>query len=221
MQQSIPLKAGQTAKVSAPCRTFIIEDCGAEASITVSVEFKGGASLEELGQRQRGFKFRTLDASVSYLHLTAANDTTVTLLTSGQNIDVSTIDGASVTATIDVAQLPLEVSNDRGSPGNLLYVSGVTLADAPATGLDDAAPVNVTDALTAVLAVDANRREVRITNQGADPVAIGGASLTWARRVVVLEAGDTWIEQRAANLAIKAICAAGTTATIGVQTVTA
>lgn len=221
MQQTIPLKAGQTAKISAPCRTFILEDCGAEASIDVKVEFKGGASLEELGQRQRGFKFRALDAAISFLHLTAAADTTATVLTSGQNVDVSTIDGAAVTATIDVSQLPLEVSNDRGSPGNLLHVTGVSLADAPATALDDAAAVNVTDALTAVLGADANRREVRITNQSGDPVAIGGASLTWARRAVVLEPGDTWVETRAANLAIKAICAATKTATIGVQTVSA
>ncbi len=85
--------------------------------------------------------------------------------------------------------------------------------------ISEPAAVAVTDALTAVLAADADALSVRLYNQGPDPVAIGGAGLTWAKRAVVLEAGDSFVEEVAAALALSAICDAGGAATLGVQVV--
>ena len=115
----------------------------------------------------------------------------------------------------------LLVSNDRGTPGNLLYVTGVSLTDAPATSTTTPAPVPVGAALVAVVAANASRRALRIYNQGPDPATLGPAGHTWAKRAVVIEAGQTFFEDRAANLATYAICEAGKAATLGIQEVIA
>jgi hypothetical protein len=52
-------------------------------------------------------------------------------------------------------------------------------------------------------------------------VAIGPAGLTWAKRVIVLDVGDVWIEDRGANLAWSAICDAAKTASVTWQGITA
>jgi hypothetical protein len=97
--------------------------------------------------------------------------------------------------------------------------SEVTYADAPAVTLTDNAAVAVTNIEAALVAANASRRGLRITNIGTDPVAIGFTGITWAKRCIVLDVGDTWIEERAANLAWSAICDAAKTASVTVQQV--
>jgi hypothetical protein len=133
-------------------------------------------------------------------------------------IDFDFTEGATVNAIIQ--GLPLAVSNDRGAPGNPVTVTAVTVNDAPATGAANQAPVTANTTGVVVAAANAARRELRITNLGPNPIAIGAAGLTWANRAVVLEVGDTWVENRGANLAWTAITGTGT-ASVGVQGLTA
>lgn len=116
---------------------------------------------------------------------------------------------------------PLDVSNDRGSPGNLLHVTGVSIADAPAVACSANAPVAVDDTADLIAAADANRRAIRFANIGASAVALGPVGQTWAGRVIVLEPGDVWIEDRAANLAWYGITDAGGATSVTWQGITA
>lgn len=110
----------------------------------------------------------------------------------------------------------IEVKNDAGNP---LVVSGEVTTAPNGNSISEPAAVAVTDVLTALLGADATALSVRLYNQGPDPVAIGGAGLTWAKRAVVLGVGDALLEEVAARLALSAICDAGNTAIVGIQVV--
>jgi hypothetical protein len=116
---------------------------------------------------------------------------------------------------------PIYVVNDRGTPGNLLHVTGVSLSDAPAVSVTNNAAVACSDVAAVVIAADTDRREIRFLNLGPDPVAIGAAGITWAARTIVLEQGDIWIEDRGANLAWSGITDTGDAADVTVQEVLA
>lgn len=221
MQIKVPLKAGENTRVSLGCKSLLLASTGVASSVNVSIEFRGNAQPESMGDLVRGFKIRLLDTSelMETLVLIAPVDCTVTLLTSNQNIDFNFSDGLKVTATIDPSQLPLATANDRGAVGNPVYVSGITYSDAPATALVDNAAIAVTAAGEAVLGALGTRKSVRFANLGPDPVAIGFTGLTWAKRSIVLNAGDVWLEDRAANLAWAAITDAAKTASVTVQEV--
>lgn len=226
MQYKINLLAGIPLRQELQGRTFVIVDTGAAPEIDLKIEIAGFAS-EELRAVRRGFKIRA--PGFTSCLLKSAVDCTVEVVTSYADISINYQDGNSVNANIlgmptvrlDPAQLPLAVVPDRGAPANPVYVSGITYADAPAVTLQDNAAVAVTSAGAALVAAVAARRGLRITNIGADPVAIGFTGITWAKRCVVLNPGDTWVEDRAANLAWAAICDAAKTASVTVQEVIA
>lgn len=147
---------------------------------------------------------------------------TVTVQVTDGDID-ETNSPSAIAQAIDqlLRATPLPVSNDRGSPGNLMHVTGVSINDAPAVAISSNAPVACSPVAAVVAAADANRRAIRFSNLGPDPVALGPAGLTWAQRVIVLEVGDVWIEDRAANLAWSAITDAGDAASVTWQGITA
>lgn len=76
------------------------------------------------------------------------------------------------------------------------------------------AAVAVTDALTAINAPIVGARQLRFCNIGSDPVAIGTASLTWAKRNIVLNPGDMWIESDTPEAQWYGICDATKTASV-------
>jgi hypothetical protein len=115
--------------------------------------------------------------------------------------------------TINLTATEVGLTSDGVDVG---AASPLPVTQALATTITSSAAVAVTAALTDVLAAG-TRRGVRLFNQGAAAVAIGGAGLTWANRAVVLEVGDSHEELVAPGAAIKAICAATLTATLGVQ----
>lgn len=196
---------------------FVLMSTGAESSIELRL-MRGTLELENFRTAKRGFKARTVEG-FTHVEFKAAAPTAVEFIISSGEVDIDTVDGASVLATIQ--GLPLQVSNDRGTPGNLLHVTGVSLADAPATATSANAAVAVNDTADLIAAADANRRAIRIANLGPDPVALGPAAQTWAGRVIVLEVGDIWLEDRAANLAWYAITDTGGSASVTWQGITA
>ena len=218
MQFRFNLVAGIPQNQETAGRMFVLESTGAAPTLAVTL-YNGSEEIETIDAAQRGFSARLLEGSFTRVRLLSTVDTSASIIISKQNLALDFVSGSNVNAII--AGLPLPVSNDRGSPGNLMYVSGVTIDDAPAVAVADAAAVAVGAFVTAIAAANANRRELRLSNIGADAVAIGGGSIAWANRVVVLNPGDVWVETRGANLAWSGVCDTGKTASVTAQEVTA
>jgi hypothetical protein len=215
MQYKINLLAGVPQRQEFSGTTLVLMDTGAAASIDMSVELQGYA-VEEMRGVKRGLKMQTPGFTAA--KFTAAVNCTIEVIASAANISVNYQEGATVNANI-IGTVP--VSNDLGSLATPLHVVGVTYTDAPAVTLQDNAAVTVTDTGAALVAANANRRGLRFTNIGTDQVTIGFTGITWAKRCIVLNNGDTWIEERAANLAWAADCDTAKTASVTVQEVIA
>lgn len=215
MQYTINLKAGQESRSQIAGRNFAILSTGSAASIDVKIEITGFA-VEELRGQKRGMKVRT--PGFDGVRFLSSVDTQIEVFASVADIDIS-LEGQAVAATI--LNTPLAVVPDRGAPGAPVYVSGITYSDAPATSMLNTGPVAVTDTAVSVLAANAARKAARFYNAGTDDVALGASGLTWAKRCIVLAAGDTWVEERSANLEWVAICDTGKTASVNVQEVLA
>lgn len=213
MQGQIELKAGKPYHVPVDAMYFVLTSTGAAPSIKLRFSLPGG-NTEDFEEASRGLKLRLLAGNFIGIEATAAVDCTVKFLVSQNAVDVDFVDGATVTVSG-------QVDLTRGAPGAPLSVTAVTLADSPAVGLSHGGPVGCGPAAVVIAPADAARRALRIMNLGPDPVAIGPAGITWAQRVLVLEAGDFWFEDRAANLAWSAITDAGKAASVNTQRVTA
>lgn len=224
MQYRITLQAGIPKRQIMTGKTLVLLDTGVALEIDVSIETTGGYAGEELRGVKRGLKFQA--DGITGAKFTASVDCVIEVVVSMANISINYQENSTVNAnilgTVPVSvALPLQVVNNLGAPASPMHVVGVTLADAAATAVQDNAAVAVAAVAVAVVAANANRRELRITNIGADPVALGAAGITWAKRCIILNAGDTWLETRAANLAMSAICDAAKTASLTVQEVIA
>lgn len=208
---SVPLKAGAKTRLPYPGRSLQIVNAGAAGSVSLDVEWGGDQQNEEnLGAFSNGDALPAGSDSFLALSLTAGVDTTVDLLVSKR--DVSLRNGQAVDATIS-GPLPLPVQTNRGQDaGTPMFVS-----DALANNVVDGAPVAAGPAAVALMAADATRLEAVIFNQGPAAVAIGMAGITWAKRAIVLNAGDAWVESRAAAKAWQVITDAGLSATVTVQ----
>lgn len=215
MQYSITLLAGVKKRQEFQGKTLVILATGAASEIDMAVEVEG-YSVEELRGVGRGL--RMTSPGFTGASFTAAVNCTIEIVVSVANITINNTEGSTVNAQI-VGVVP--VSNDRGSPGTPIHAVGITYEDAPAVSLIDNAAVAVTDAGAALVAANVARRGLRMTNIGVDAVAVGFTGITWAKRCIVIQPGDTWIEDRAANLAWAAICDAGKTASVTTQEVSA
>lgn len=212
MQQKINLKAGVLARVQTTGLYAALVITGAET--TVDVAFKArNQVLEELRTIGRSMQVRS-DQPFHAVELKSPIDTVVELVVTNGRVTVDGFQGATVNVT---SPTPLLVSNDRGTPGNLLYVSGVSLSDAPAVSITNGTPQACGPVAVVIKTANANAKSLRFSNIGVDPVAIGAAGITWANRCVVLSPGDVWTEDDAANLAWSAITDAGKTASVTVQ----
>lgn len=216
MQHNIELKAGVTTSVQLQGRYFVLYDAGAAGTLEVAL-FDATMELERITEAVRGLSLE--GAYFNRIELKPASDCTIKIIVSDGRVRMSTGDGASVKA--EIVNQPVNVVQDRGAPANPVYVSGLTYSDAPATALQNIAAVACGPALTSIVAADATAKALRIYNQGPDPVAIGAAGLTWANRSIVLNVGDTWVEDRGANLQWYGITDAGLSATVTAQRVQA
>lgn len=215
MQYRITLTAGVKKRQEFTGKTLVLLDTGAAASLDMIVEVSG-FGVEELRGVKHGLKLQA--PGFTGASFTAPVDCTIEVIVSEANLSINYQEGATVNANI-LGTVP--VSNDYGSPGNPINAVGITYTDAPAVTLVDNIAVAVTDAGAAIVAANAARRGLRFTNIGTDPVAIGFTGITWAKRCIVIQPGDTWVEERAANLAWAAICDATKTASLTTQEVRA
>lgn len=224
MQYSINLIAGVPQRQLMTGKTLVLLSTGAASTVDLTLEINGFSAEEFRGVR-RGLKLLT--PGFGSAKFTADVNCTIEVIASEANISIDYQDGATVNATIvgtpavTISGQPVAVVNDRGAPGNPVNVVGISYTDAPAVTLQDNAAIAVGAVAVALFAAKGARREVRITNLGADPVALGAAGITWAKRCIVVNSGDTWIETRGANLTWSAICDADKTASLTVQEVIA
>lgn len=195
MRKSVPLVANTPTRLPYPGRVLQFFSLGASSGVDVKIEVGSTQDVEEFGTITNG-KFKLKTEGFTALILTSANDAAVDLLITYQDV---TLDGQTI--TIDSSQFPLDVQE------------GV------ATSVTAGTAVAVTAANTALLAANALRKAHRVLNLGPDPVAIGPAGQTWAKRTIVLNVGDVWIEDSGANVAWSAICDAAKTASVTVQEV--
>ncbi len=209
MQHTLNLKAGATARqVSAGSYFLILDDGGAGA--VMDVKFRDHAQvLEEIRTAKRGTKARLHKGQFTSVELTSDRDCTLEIIISDGAVDVDYFNGANVNATI--------AGPHTGTVADPINVAGVTINDAPASAINDKAQVACSAVVAVVKAANANSRRARFTNFGPNAVALGGAGITWATRTIVLNVGDTWVEDNAANLAWSGVTDAGNTATVGVQ----
>lgn len=218
MQYQVSLKAGEDWRIQQTAgRQFALLDTGVAPSVQVRLR-RNSETLEEIRTAKRGFRARMDDDQFTHVELKSSVDCAIEISVTEVGIDFDFTEGATVNAVIQ--GLPLPVATTRGdTPGNVLYVSGVSINDTPAAAMAAQAPVTVTTAGVALAAANANRREIRFLNTGPNAVAIGPTGQTWANRAIVLEVGDMWIETKSANLAWAGVTGTGT-ASVGVQAVT-
>lgn len=241
MQYTINLKANTKKRQEFTGAVLVLLDTGLAPSIDLTVEV-AGFGVEELRGVKRGLKMRT--PGFTGATLLSAVDCTVEIVVSTADISVNYQEGSTVNANIvgtvpvsvtgqpvstsivgtvpvSVTGQPIAVVPDRGAPGTPVHVVGITYSDAPATAIIDKAATEVTDTGAALLAASATRKRARFANLGPDPVTLGTTGHTWAKRCIVLEVGDMWTEDDAANLAWVGITEAGKSASITVQEVMA
>jgi len=224
-------------------RFLAIFSVGVAASVDVKIEVAGFAQEELRGLKARD-RIEVPDGfeAVSFV---AAVDCTIEVIASMIDVRLNNDDGAIVSANI-VGTVPVQVTGPNPLPVQVaapsplpvfidspnpvpvstnrgqnaaapLYVSGAVLGDTPAATLTDNAKITAGPVAVAVLAADATRLETIIYNIGPDPVALGMVGITWAKRAIVLQAGDTWLESRGASKAWYAITDAGKTADVTTQ----
>lgn len=218
MQFTVNLAPGELRRMQTRGTQFLIIAATPAAAVAVTLK-SGSTELESVRTAGRGFRARVPAPGFDAVELVSGTATSLEIIVTDSDVDLDFVNGAEVTATI--AGLPLAVSNDRGTPGNLLHVTGVSLSDAPATAMVNAGPVACGPAAVLVAAADATRKELRILNTGPSDVSIGPIGATWAQRCIVLAAGDVWLENRGAALAWYGITDAGGTANVNRQGLTA
>ena len=190
-EQSIP--ASGVLQMDTGGRLFIIDSTGAAPSLDVEI-LRGGSPSLRLAGMTRGLRL-WFDRRFDGFRVTGAAGATVRLIVADEDVQIDTSSGADVT-----------INNAVANPVPAL----LTLADT----LTDTAAVAATAARAVLLAASATRRGFRVRNAGPDPVAIGGAAVTFAAASIVLAVGDVWVEEAAPGAAWSCICDAAGTASV-------
>lgn len=220
MQYTISLKAGVPVRQGTGASFFLLMDTGAATSLDLTFRVHSQIA-EHVTTAKRGLKAALHGGDrFTGIDFLSAVDCIATFIASDGVVDISQLDGANVNATIANA-FPLPVSNDRGSPGLPVYVNGTISGNPTAVALADSAASPFTATISPIVAANANRVSLRLTNTGTSPIAVGSSSLTYATGAVVIQPGDTWVEERAANLSWYGICNTGLTTSLAIQQVTA
>lgn len=217
MQITFNLAANVPARAVVAGKYCTILSVSLAGSITITLR-NGNNIVQEVRTATRGMQLPVAEG-FTVVEVVSVSACTVEIVVSNDPVIVDTFAGATVNVA---AASALPVSNDRGAPGTPVYVSGITYTDAPATAVLDDTAVAVTAAVTALVTANANRKAIRFFNlDPTNAVAVGSVTLSWAKRCIVLQPGDTWVEERGSNLAWSAICNTALTATVGIQEILA
>lgn len=201
MRTNVQLAANTLTRFAVQGRFLQIVSTGAASSVTLKIEWNGNlVDVEEVGDVENYFRVRAGDTQhFSAIYLQSSVLTTLDLLVSWHDVSVSPYEGATV--QLDATQIPLEVVKK-------------------ATAITDNAAANMTDAAASIIAASATRRRIVFRNTGSNPVALGAAGITWAKRAIVINPDESWVEDDAPNLQWFGICNTGLTSTVTAQAVT-
>jgi hypothetical protein len=206
MQVNINVKGGLPVRQSVLGRTLNVVKIVGAVDFDMNVEIDG-FPVEKFQAVARGFKLKS--PGFKSVEITSPVDITVTLILSFADIDVNYIDGATITAKIDPAQLPLPVSNDHGATaGNPIYTAQAVVPSEIAAHACNA--VTVTDVPVSLdipaLAIVAGAPLTQFIVRNMGPNRVGlvaqsglGFGVNFDYSAVVLEVGDIWIETDAPN----------------------
>lgn len=236
--QSIPLQAGIPFRLDIAGKLILIDSTGAAGGVDLAL-VRNGTPGPTMPNRKAAFRHvGQFDGVI----LTAAVDTVCALFLSFDDVQLGVADGSAMripdgVKITNAPDNPVAV-NFAGTVAPVLGVITNTPAQAiPVTlhGSDDAtniptipyqaqavtdpAPVAVAAAAGVIVAASAARRGLRIKNAGGNPVAIGGAGVTFANAAIVLQPGETWNETEAPGAAWYSICAATLNSTLNLQTI--
>lgn len=213
---SITLQAGKPKRQTfGVVRYLTITDLGASASVDLNVEVSNFAQ-ESVRNRKIGDRIAVPDGFDSATFI-APVDCVIEVFASLIDLRINNNDGSTVNANI-VGTVPVNVTGPNplpvattrgGAPGTPFFVTGLTYQDTPAASLLDLPGVAVADVAVQVAPANAVVLERRFTNIGAEAVAIGAAGITWAKRCLVIQPGETWVEVKGAALAWYGITDAG------------
>lgn len=217
MFYQIPLQAGIEFAHGVPGRVFLLDDIGDASNITVKLVKNGNERLISSGRKKAFKAIMDFDSVV----LVSAVDTIVNFFISFDDVDIGIEDGARFTIINDDTN-PVPVRTPAGEPLEVSFAGTVE----PVFGqlilpdtVTNSAPVAVAAVAGAVVAASATRRGLRLRNVGDNPVAMGGAGVTYANAVVLIQPGEIWNENEAPGAAWYAICDAGKASTLNIQTV--
>jgi hypothetical protein len=107
MRIQIPLLANQPLRQFFNARCVVVMSTGAAADVNLTLFGSSQQDAEDFGSCSKNFAVFSPERAYTGVELTATVNCTVELIVS--NARVEALDGATVTATLDAAQLPLPV----------------------------------------------------------------------------------------------------------------
>jgi len=226
------IAAGQPMKLTIGGKLLYIQR--SQAGAVLDVTFHNGFGTQTVNAVGKGFKAGPVGGFDTITIATAADGVVEFIITDGdvsaQFDDASTVigndDGQAIPIRLPEGQRML-VSLEGGNVNvNAVNVGVNNTAANPvptkhymAQAVTNVEPVGVSANVGVLVAADASRRGLRVKNVGANPVAIGGAALVFAKAVVLVQPGETWYESEAAGAAWSCICDAGLNSTLNVQVI--
>lgn len=196
--QSIPLLAGLPHRLDIAGRLILLDSPGVAGGIDIAL-VNNGTPRTPMKDRQQGFRHI---GEYEGVILTAAVDTTAVLFLSFEDVDLGTNQlqitnppSNPVYVSFTQAIVPLGSVTINNTNAQAAYVQQQALA----VIVDHAAAVINTGAVQLLIS-DATFKRLRVRNASASArVALGGAAVTMANAAIVLEPGESWIEDDAAG----------------------
>ena len=199
---------------------FALDDCGVNRAVDVQLAYQN-QNYNNMPSRVNGFQ---IQQQFDQIIFNAAVTTVVQFFASATKLTLGVKDGSQVSVPGGVAitnTSPIAV-NFAGTVAPVLGNVNVTNTNLPVTTyqaqtVNDRAQISVAQTIGVLAAALSTRRGIRIKNVGANPVAIGGSSLTFATAAIVLQIGDVWNEDEAPAAAWYCVCGTGLTSTLNIQ----
>lgn len=198
-----------------------------EVSAPINVQLKKlGREIFYAEGVGRGVKVRPVEGfDEAVLHNATAGAVTLEVFITGGDVDVQIATGLVVTVdnsvanpvpvvhtgTVELTAANVGVNNTDANP--------VPTKETKAAAIVNTAPVVAGVVAAVLLAADADRREFRVRNMGAERVALGGAGVVFADAPIILAPGEMWIESGAPAAAWYVIAEANT-ADLNIQELT-
>ncbi len=205
----IPLTAGVSHVQDAPGSLILVDGIDGAAGVDVTPIVNGSRQVTMPG-RKAGFKYRTQYDAVE---LVAAADCEVRIFLTTNDVSLGFTDGAQVNVlgavqvtngvdkrlpvdlaggTVTVNAANVGINNTNANPVPTRAAQGATIGHV--------SPVAVGTVAVSALAASATRYSGRFRNVSTNggKIALGGAGVTMANAVIILDAGQLWIETEGA-----------------------